>query len=102
MREGMASLAETVSADSSLALFAFLEHFSFSTLLSLVAVCMVTLFFVTSADSGSLAIDMLTSDGKTDTPLWQRIFRTSSTALVVITLLISGGLSALQRQGLKA
>jgi choline/glycine/proline betaine transport protein len=96
MKEGMTSLAETVSADSSLALFAFLEHFPFSTLLSMVAVCMVILFFVTSADSGSLVIDMLASGGKTQTPLWQRIFWASSTGIVAITLLISGGLGALQ------
>ncbi|HZJ93783.1 MAG TPA: choline BCCT transporter BetT [Thiopseudomonas sp.] len=96
MKEGVTSLAETVSADSSLALFAFLEHFPFSTLLSVVAVCMVILFFVTSADSGSLVIDMLASGGKTDTPLWQRIFWASSVGIVAVTLLVSGGLSALQ------
>src|SRR5699024_4056332 len=32
MRQGMTSLADTVSADSSLALFAFLERFPFSSL----------------------------------------------------------------------
>lgn len=96
MHGGMTSLAETVSADSSLALFAFLEHFPFSTLLSIVAVFMVILFFVTSADSGSLVIDMLASGGQTDTPLWQRVFWASSIGLVAITLLISGGLPALQ------
>ena len=96
MHGGMTSLADTVSADSSLALFAFLEHFPFSTLLSVVAVFMVILFFVTSADSGSLVIDMLASGGQTDTPLWQRVFWASSIGVVAITLLISGGLPALQ------
>lgn len=96
MKEGMTSLADTVNADASLALFAFLEHFPFSTLLSMVAVCMVILFFVTSADSGSLVIDMLASGGKTETPLWQRVFWASSTGVVAITLLLTGGLGALQ------
>ena len=96
MKEGMTSLADTVSADSSLALFAFLEHFPFSTLLSMVAVCMVILFFVTSADSGSLVIDMLASGGQTETPVWQRIFWASSTGFVAIALLMTGGLGALQ------
>ena len=96
MKKGMTQLADTVNADSSLALFAFLEHFPFSTLLSMVAVCMVVLFFVTSADSGSLVIDMLASGGKTETPLWQRIFWASSTGVVAITLLLTGGLAALQ------
>ena len=96
MKKGMTQLADTVNADSSLALFAFLEHFPFSTLLSIVAVCMVVLFFVTSADSGSLVIDMLASGGKTETPLWQRVFWASSTGVVAITLLLTGGLGALQ------
>ena len=96
MKKGMTQLADTVNADSSLALFAFLEHFPFSSLLSMVAVCMVILFFVTSADSGSLVIDMLASGGKTETPLWQRVFWASSTGVVAITLLLTGGLGALQ------
>lgn len=96
MKKGMTQLADTVNADSSLALFAFLEHFPLSTLLSMVAVCMVVLFFVTSADSGSLVIDMLASGGKTETPLWQRVFWASSIGIVAISLLLTGGLGALQ------
>lgn len=96
MNQGITSLAEQVNADTSLALFAFLEHFPFSSVLSMVAVCMVILFFVTSADSGSLVIDMLASGGKTETPLWQRVFWASSTGIVAITLLLTGGLGALQ------
>ena len=96
MKKGMTQLADTVNADSSLALFAFLEHFPLSTLLSMVAVCMVVLFFVTSADSGSLVIDMLASGGKTETPLWRRVFWASSIGIVAISLLLTGGLGALQ------
>ena len=96
MNKGITSLADQVNADTSLALFAFLEHFPFSSVLSMVAVCMVILFFVTSADSGSLVIDMLASGGNTQTPLWQRIFWASSTGIVALTLLLSGGLGALQ------
>jgi choline/glycine/proline betaine transport protein len=39
---------------------------------------------------------MLASGGKTQTPLWQRVFWASSTGIVAITLLLSGGLGALQ------
>lgn len=96
LNRDMVELAQTVSADSSLALFNFLEHFPLSSVLSLVAVAMVMLFFVTSADSGSLVIDMLASGGKINTPVWQRIFWASSTGIVAIALLLSGGLQALQ------
>src|SRR5690554_1014947 len=96
MNQGISQLADTVSADSSLALFNFLEHFPLTGMLSLIAVVMVMLFFVTSADSGSLVIDMLASGGKFNTPVWQRIFWASSTGIIAIALLLSGGLQALQ------
>ncbi len=96
LNQGMTGLADVVSADSSLALFYFLEHFPLSSILSLVAVAMVMLFFVTSADSGSMVIDMLASGGNLNTPIWQRVFWASSVGIVAIALLISGGLKALQ------
>lgn len=96
MDQGMTDLAETIQADSSIALFAFLEHFPFSSFLSFIAIIMVMLFFITSADSGSLVVDMLASGGQTRTPVWQRIFWASSTGVVAIALLMSDGLNALQ------
>lgn len=96
MQQGLTSLAETVGQDSSLALFAFLEQFPFSSVLSMLAVLMVVVFFVTSADSGSLVVDMLASGGSNHTPLWQRIFWASSIGVVAIALLLADGLSALQ------
>lgn len=96
LNQGMTGLADMVSADSSVALFYFLEYFPFSSLLSFVAVTMVMLFFVTSADSGSMVIDMLASGGNINTPVWQRIFWASSIGIVAIALLLSGGLQALQ------
>ena len=89
-------LAETVNADSSLALFAFLEHFPFASVLSVVAIVMVVVFFVTSADSGAMVVDMLASGGADQTPVWQRIFWSGSMGLVAIALLLADGLKALQ------
>ena len=48
--DGTGGFAETVQGDSSLALFAFLEQF-WSGVVSIVAIAMVAVFFVTSADS---------------------------------------------------
>ena len=62
--EHVSSLGDAIEQDSSLALFAFFEHFPFSALISLVAIIMVVVFFVTSADSGALVVDMLASGGK--------------------------------------
>ena len=53
-------------------------------------------FFVTSSDSGSLVIDTITAGGKLDAPVAQRVFWCAFEGIVAITLLVSGGLVALQ------
>ena len=50
-----------MQGDSSLALFAFLEQLPWSGVVSIVAIAMVAVFFVTSADSGALVVDLLAS-----------------------------------------
>ena len=59
-------------------------------------------FFVTSSDSGSLVIDTITAGGKLDAPIVQRIFWCTFEGIVAITLLVSGGLVALQTAALIA
>ncbi|GAB2485392.1 hypothetical protein GCM10008929_07740 [Alkalibacterium psychrotolerans] len=54
------------------------------------------MFFVTSSDSGSLVVDHLTSGGKLESPVPQRIFWAVMEGVVAATLLVGGGLSALQ------
>jgi choline/glycine/proline betaine transport protein len=49
MNQGATDLANTVQQDVALALFNFLEHFPFSSVLSFIAMAMVIVFFVTSA-----------------------------------------------------
>lgn len=94
--EGLTSLAQAVSADQSVALFQFLQQLPFSQLFSGVAILMVVVFFVTSADSGALVVNMLSSHGRDDTPVWQRIFWAGLIGVVAISLLLVGGLQSLQ------
>ncbi|SHI14994.1 choline BCCT transporter BetT [Ferrimonas marina] len=89
-------IGDIISQDSALALFVFLEQYPLSSILSLLAMLMIVVFFVTSADSGSMVVDMLASGGTDHTPVWQRIFWTSLLGIVAIVLLLAGGLSALQ------
>lgn len=89
-----------VSTDA--ALFQFLEGLPASGLLSVVAMILVIVFFVTSSDSGSFVVDMLASGGDPEPPVWSRIFWAVMEGVVAATLLIAGavtggdGLSALQ------
>lgn len=93
---GIGNLSTIVDLDESLALFALVENLPFSNLLSLIGVILVIVFFVTSSDSGSLVVDHLTSGGKLDSPVPQRVFWAVMEGVVAATLLIGGGLTALQ------
>ncbi|AWH23776.1 choline BCCT transporter BetT [Stenotrophomonas sp. YAU14D1_LEIMI4_1] len=94
--EGVQELVQTVSSDSSMALFEFLRHLPWTMATSCLAVLLVGLFFVTSADSGALVIDMLTSKGEEESPLWQRIFWALLVGALAVALLFAGGLESLQ------
>ncbi len=99
---GIGSVARAVEDDVSTALFAMLKEFPLDFITGLVGIVLVTSFFVTSSDSGSLVIDNITSGGKLDAPVGQRIFWALSEGGVAITLLLGGGLVALQSAALSA
>ena len=64
--------------------------------LSILAVILVTTFFVTSSDSGSLVLGHLSSGGMHQAPRNQRITWAVFEGVVASALLIGGGLFALQ------
>ncbi|HIW06837.1 MAG TPA: BCCT family transporter [Candidatus Ignatzschineria merdigallinarum] len=110
--DGITELKETLLGPdgSSKALFAFISHFPVAEsiqsvipaewirgAISFFAVVMVAVFFITSADSGALVMDMLSSKKDVEmTPLWQRIYWGSITGVIAIVLLLNGGLGTLQ------
>lgn len=94
--ENVQALASAVQEDASVALFQFLDHFPLSAVLSGLAIIMVMVFFVTSADSGAMVLNMLSSNGRDDTPVLRRIFWMAMIGLSAMVLLLAGGLSALQ------
>ena len=93
---GARDLATAVNENVATALFEMLEAFPLASLMSLVGVLLVVSFFVTSSDSGSLVVDHLTSGGKLDSPVPQRVFWAVMEGVLAAVLLIGGGLSALQ------
>ena len=96
LNQGADALAEAVRTDESVALFQLLTHFSAPELLSTLAVMMVFVFFITSADSGAMVLNMLSSHGRDDTPTIRRVFWMGMIGTVAMVLLFAGGLSALQ------
>lgn len=96
LNQGNELLGTLANDNAPVALFLFLEQFPWSNLLSVVAVLMIVVFFVTSCDSGAMVIDMLCSHGNNNTPLWQRIYWTAGVGVIAAVLLLSDGISALQ------
>ncbi len=92
----LADIASAVIGNVATSLYVLLEQFPLSSLTSVVGVVLVTSFFVTSSDSGSLVVDSLTAGGKLDAPVPQRIFWALTEGAVAAVLLIGGGLGALQ------
>ncbi|MFW5972967.1 MAG: BCCT family transporter, partial [Bacteroidota bacterium] len=93
---GNGGIVEAVSESIPTALFVLLEQFPLSAVTSLIATIVIITFFVTSSDSGSLVIDIITSGGNPDPPVATRIFWALSEGGVAAVLLLAGGLSALQ------
>ena len=89
-------ITSAVIADMPTALYVFLERLPLAPLVSMLATVLIVTFFVTSSDSGSLVIDIITSGGNENPPIWQRIFWAVSEGVVASVLLLAGGLSALQ------
>ena len=98
---GHTAVVEAVQAGQpELALFRMLEALPFADVTSMIAIVLVIVFFVTSSDSGSLVVDTITAGGKLDAPVVQRVFWCAFEGIVAITLLVSGGLVALQTASL--
>ena len=97
---GIGNIAAAVEENIATALFVMLEQFPLAFITSLIGIILVASFFVTSSDSGSLVIDSITSGGKLDAPVGQRIFWALSEGAIAATLLVGGGLKALQTAAL--
>jgi len=91
--EGYRGVADSVPE---LAMFKMLEGLPFSEFVSVVALLLIAIFFLTSADSGSLVVDTITAGGKMDAPIQQRVFWCVLVGLVAIVLLLGGGIESLQ------
>lgn len=84
----------TVSTNT--ALFQLLDTLPMSAVLSVIAIFLIVVFFVTSSDSGSFVVDMIAEGGTLHPPVWSRVFWAGMEGLVAAALLLAGGLAALQ------
>lgn len=84
------------AVDTNTALFTMLGDLPGGLLLSIGAMILVTIFFITSADSGALVMGMLSTGGDPEPRNWLRVFWVLATAAIAIVLMVTGGLTAIQ------
>jgi len=112
---GPGGLVEVAQQNVEHSLFEFLELLPVAagvdlpaaliTAVGALATIAIVLFFVTSSDSGSLVIDMITAGGKPNPPTAQRVYWASLEGLVAAVLLLGSGvtgLTALQTAAISA
>ncbi|MEX2353667.1 MAG: BCCT family transporter [Gammaproteobacteria bacterium] len=93
---GDTSILVAVEQNVATALFELLDGFPLASVTSVLSIMLIFVFFVTSSDSGSLVIDIITAGGNLDPPIRQRIFWAVTEGVVAAVLLIGGGLTALR------
>ncbi len=93
LADGYRGVADSVPE---LALFKMLEQLPFTNIVSTISVVLIAIFFVTSADSGSLVMDIITAGGKMDAPVQQRVFWCLLAGIVAMALMLGGGMASLQ------
>ena len=96
LNQGVTELGDAIIDNPAVGLFRFLEFLPATELLSMICLGMIVIFFVTSADSGAMVLNMLSARGRDDTPALQRSIWTLVIAITASVLLLGGGLQALQ------
>ncbi|MEA3424188.1 MAG: BCCT family transporter, partial [Bacillota bacterium] len=91
-------LFDTVQNNLPIALFEMIQYLDIPfaagiirVLLSILGTLLVVSFFVTSSDSGSLVVDSITSGGKLNSPVIQRVFWACMEGFIAAVLLLIGG-----------
>ncbi|RNB77653.1 glycine betaine uptake BCCT transporter [Brevibacillus panacihumi] len=97
-----APIGEAVQKDISTALFLALEHLPWGTILAVVALILIITFFITSADSATFVLGMLSSDGSLDPSNRVKIIWGILQSTIAVVLLLSGGLEGLQTASIVA
>jgi choline/glycine/proline betaine transport protein len=89
------ALAQTAGNVDAL-LFRFFEYLPWAKAVSWLAIVLIAVFFVTSADSGAYVVDAIATRGNPRSPVWQRLFWAAVLGVTAAVLLVAGGLKALQ------
>lgn len=77
-------------------MFRFLEYLPFTEIVSFITIAIIIIFFVTSADSGMIVMNSISTKNAPISPKWQIVSWGVLLAVLALLLLNAGGLTALQ------
>ena len=89
-------ISEAVQADTSTALFSMFQALPLGKLMSGIATLLVLMFFVTSGDSATLVLSMMSSGGQENPSKRIKIVWGLLVSGIAISLLLAGGLKSVQ------
>lgn len=93
---GAGGIADAVAKDVTSAFFITLNNFPLAQLASLLAMAMIVIFFITSADSATFVVGMMTSGGDMEPKTGLKVIWGIIEGAIAAMLLIVGGLKAVQ------
>ncbi len=96
MEQNGVAMSEANAKGSETVLFTLLDQFPFQVVSATLVILLITFFFVSSADSASVVLGMLSSKGNIEPHKFVVILWGSMIALTAIVLLLAGGLQAIQ------
>lgn len=95
------AVKELVSSPQT-AVFIVFSEYPLSKVISVLIVALLAIFFITSADSATYALSMMTSDGDINAPKYKSIVWAIIEAMIAYVLLSVGSLKALQTASIAA
>ncbi|CAA0125388.1 Glycine betaine transporter BetL [Halioglobus japonicus] len=87
---GPGGLSSIITQDVAAALFSFLDYFPFASVLSIGALLLIVIFLVTSADSGTFVLSMMTTEGNLNPPASSKIVWGTIVAVITAATLLAG------------
>lgn len=85
-----------IVASPQTAVFIVFSEYPFSKIISILVICLLAIFFITSADSATYALSMMTSNGNINPPRYKEVVWAVVSATIAYVLLSAGSLKALQ------
>ncbi|PAB59828.1 glycine betaine uptake BCCT transporter [Anaeromicrobium sediminis] len=95
-------VANEAIKSTSTAFFVVMSHYPMGSIISLVAIILLCTFFVTSADSATFVLGMMSSNGDLNPTTQRKVIWGIIQSALALALMISGGLGMLQTASIAA